>query len=296
MRPVIELRSRMSTVLLGMVAGPDGAQVRHRIHGTPGPRWFPAGSPIQTVHGDAAMYIGGIRALLLQSLHPLAMAAVDDFSDYRTNIWGRLARTATFIATTTFGTTNNAQEAVDIVKAVHLRVRGTTPDGRPYRADDPDLLTWVHTAEIDSFLTAHRLFGRQRLDHAGYDTYVDQAATVADRLGARNPPTSTAALAQALDNFRPELTGTSAARAVAIFIRDAPVPSAVRPGYRAMVRAAVATLPRWARDPLGLPDRPRLDRSVHRLTGTAMTTAMRWLTSAQPMRHPQRPPQPQHDG
>ena len=293
---MIDLRSRMSTVLLGMVAGPDGAQVRHRIYGTPGTLWFPAGSPIQTVHGDAAMYIGGIRALLLQSLHPLAMAAVDDFSDYRTNVWGRLARTATFIATTTFGTADHAQEAVDIVKAVHVRVSGTAPDGRPYRADDPDLLRWVHTAEIDSFRTAHRLFGRDRLDDAGYDTYVAQAATVADRLGARNPPTSTTGLAQTLQDFRGELSGTPAAREVATFIRDAPVPSAVQPGYRAMVRAAVATLPRWAREPLGLPDRPRLDRSVHRRTGTAMTMAMRWLSSAEPMRRPQRPHQPQHGG
>src|SRR5699024_6683722 len=220
MRPVIDLRSRMSTVLLGMVAGPDGVQVRHRIHGTPGPRWFPAGSPIQSVHGDAAMYIGGIRALLLQSLHPLAMAAVDDFSDYRTNVWGRLARTATFIATTTFGTAEHAQQAVDIVRAVHLRVTGTTPDGRAYRADDPHLLTWVHTAEIDSFLTAHHRFGQHRLSETEYDHYVAQAASVATALGAADVPTTRAGLTATLEGFRTELQGTPAARNVARFIRD----------------------------------------------------------------------------
>lgn len=293
MSAVTNLRSRMSHVLLGLVAGPDGAEVRHRIHGTPGPRWFDPGSPIQEVHGDAAMYIGGIRALLLQSLHPLAMAAVDDFSDYRTNVWGRLARTATFIATTTFGTGEHAQEAVDVVKAVHVRVTGTAPDGRPYRADDPHLLTWVHSAEIASFLTAHQRFGKNTLSPQDYDTYIAQAATVATRLGAEAVPTTRAGLTQTLESFRPELAGTAAARDVATFIRDVPVPALVRPGYLALVRAAVATLPGWARAPLGLPDRPRLDASVHRVTGVAMTAAMRWLSTGEPMRDPKRPPRSQ---
>ncbi|MGC0250665.1 oxygenase MpaB family protein [Pseudactinotalea sp. Z1748] len=288
--PITSVRNRMSRALLGMVAGPDGAQARYRIHGTPGPRWYGAGSPIQIVHGDASMYIGGVRALLLQSLHPLAMAAVDDFSDYRTNVWGRLARTATFIATTTFGTAEHAQEAVDIVRAVHRRVNGTAPDGRPYQADDPHLLAWVHIAEIDSFLTAHERFGRRSLDEADYDTYVSQSARVALALGSSEVPTTRAELQHRLQQFRPELQSTPAARDVATFIHTVPVPVAVRPGYRALVRAAVATLPRWAREPLGLPDRPLLDRTLHRLNGTAMTSAIRWLTTAEPMQRPERRP------
>ena len=288
--PVMSLRNRMSRRLLTMVAGPDGARERYRIHGTPGPRWFPSDSPIHDVHGDASMYVGGIRALLLQALHPLAMAAVDDFSDYRTNVWGRLARTATFIATTTFGTAEHAQQAVDVVRAVHARVTGTAPDGRPYRADDPHLLAWVHAAEIDSFLVAHEKFGRRRLSAAAYDEYVAQAAVVGRALGAAPVPTTRRELNDLIAEFRPELRGTPAARAVAQFIREVPVPTVARAGYSALVRAAVGTLPRWARAPLALPDRPRMDASVHRVAGTVMTGTIRWLTTAEPMKDPGRPP------
>lgn len=292
MAPITALRSRMSSVLLEMIAGPDGEQVRRRIHTTPGERWFEPGSPVQVVHGDAAMYVGGVRALLLQALHPLAMAAVDDFSDYRTNVWGRLARTATYIATTTFATAEDAQQAVDVVRAVHRHVRGTTLDGRPYTADDPHLLAWVHVAEIDSFLTAFEHFGRRADrgraadDPTWADGYVEQAGTVALRLGARpeDVPSTRAGLTAAIESYRPELQGTAAARDVARFIHDAPVPTIARLPYRALVRAAVATLPAWAREPLGLPLAPRRDATVHRTTGHAMTAAMRWLTDGEPMR------------
>lgn len=286
--PLTTVRNRMSQTLLGMVAGPSGDQVRHRIHGTPGLRWFEPDSPIHRVHGDASMYIGGVRALLLQSLHPLAMAAVEDFSDYRTNVWGRLARTATFIATTTFGTSDDAQQAVDIVRAVHRRVRGTAPDGRGYQADDPHLLAWVHTAEIDSFLTAHARFGQHRLTDAEYDRYVAQAATVAIALGAEQVPSTRAGLARTLEAFRGELVGTPASRDVARFLYQVSIPAVARPGYRALVRAAVATLPHWARAPLDLPNHPWIDASVHRVTGAAMTATLRWLVTAEPMRHPER--------
>ena len=113
------------------------------------------------------MFIGGIRALLLQSLHPLAMAAVAQHSDYRGDPWGRLQRTSYFLAVTTFGQASDAREAIARVKAVHRHVTGTAPDGRPYAASDPHLLTWVHIAEADSFLRAHTRFGAEPLDQAG---------------------------------------------------------------------------------------------------------------------------------
>src|SRR5256885_2577846 len=100
------------------------------------------------------MFIGGIRALLLQSLHPLAMAAVAQHSDYKGDPWGRLQRTSYFLAVTTFGRTEDAMAAIARVRAVHARVTGFAADGRPYAASDPHLLTWVHIAEADSFLRA----------------------------------------------------------------------------------------------------------------------------------------------
>ncbi|ROR74351.1 oxygenase MpaB family protein [Bogoriella caseilytica] len=286
-----DLRTRLSQALLEKVAGEDAAAVRERIHATPGPRWFDDDSPIQIVHGDPSMYIGGIRALLLQSLHPLAMAAVAAHSGYRADTWGRLARTATFLATTTFGTAEHAQQAVDIVRAVHVRIAGTAPDGRPYRADDPELLLWVHCAEIDSFLTAHHLYGRTRLTPEQRDTYVAQTAVVARKLGAHRVPTTHAGLRHALAEFRPHLQSTEAARDVAAFLlREPPLPGSARLGYGLLARAAVATLPRATRPMLEVADHPRLDRFVHRPVGHLGTAAMRWLNDAEPMARPQRSP------
>src|SRR3954468_21408246 len=195
----------MGERLFARVAGPEGPRRRERIHSADGPRWFDSGSPIQQVHGDASMFVGGIRALLLQSLHPLAMAGVMDHSGFEGDPWGRLQRTSYFLAVTTFGPSDDAQRMVDAVRRVHEDVVGTAPDGRPYAANDPHLLTWVHVAEIDSFLAAHQRYGAAPLDAAGRDTYVAQSARVAEALGVEDPPRSEAELRDQLAAYRPEL-------------------------------------------------------------------------------------------
>ena len=121
----------------------------------PDEAFFAPGSITRQVNGDLpSMLIGGIAALLLQTLHPLTMAGVDRYSNYRQDPLGRLERTASFLGTTTFGSRTEAEAAVARVRRVHAAVTGTAPDGRPYAADDPDLLTWVHAAEIHCFLTS----------------------------------------------------------------------------------------------------------------------------------------------
>src|ERR1700758_5658092 len=122
------LQRRLGEALFARVAGPEGPANRARF-AAPGPRWFAPDRPIRRVHGDAAMFVGGLRALLLQSLHPQAMIAVAQHSDYRNDPWGRLQRTSTFLAATTFGTADDAQRAVDRVHRVHEHVTGTAPDG-----------------------------------------------------------------------------------------------------------------------------------------------------------------------
>jgi uncharacterized protein (DUF2236 family) len=275
--PLGAVRQRLGGALFAKVAGPDGPEHRERIHETPGPRPFETGSPIQRVHGDACQFVGGLRALLLQSLHPLAMAAVDGHSDFRTDPWGRLQRTSTFIAVTTFGTMPDATRAISRVRAIHSRVRGVASDGRPYRADDPHLLLWVHVAEVDSFLAAHDRYGERRLRGTDRDEYVSQSAVVARALGADEPPTTEAELREVLHAFRPELVGTPEARSAARFLLlRPPLPLPVRVPYAALAAAAVGLLPRWARRPLGLPYLPVTERGAVRVGGAAVTKTIRW--------------------
>ena len=283
MAPIEELRSQVQRAIFAKVAGPDGSALRERIHGTPGPRWFPPGSPIRRVHSDTSMYPGGIRALLLQSLHPLAMAAVADHSGYRSDPWGRLARTSAFLAVTTFGTAEDAEASVAAVRRVHSRISGVAPDGRPYRASDPHLLAWIHVAEVDSFLAAHQRYGRSPLTAAEADEYVAQTAEVARRLGAEpaEVPTTTEQLASLLETFRPELAGTREARDTARFlIFEAPLPLVARPAYGLLGAAAIGLMPTWARSPLRLPHLPILERTAIRAAGHTMVGGLRWLAGA----------------
>ncbi|MET9512498.1 oxygenase MpaB family protein [Streptomyces flavidovirens] len=277
------VRERLGSSLFSRVAGPAGRDTRARIHETPGPRWFAPDRPIRTVHGDASMFIGGLRALLLQSLHPLAMAAVAAHSGYRGDPWGRLQRTSTFLAVTTYGTAQDAQEAVDRVRAVHERVRGTTAAGESYHAADPHLLAWVHIAEVDSFLCAHQLYGARPLDADGCDAYIADMSRVAAALGVSDPPRTQAELAERLRAYRPELRATQEAREAARYILlRPPLPLIARAPYAALAANAVSTLPPWAREPLRLPRLPGFERTCVRLSGHALTRTIRWAMAPPP--------------
>jgi uncharacterized protein (DUF2236 family) len=248
------VRRELAQLLRAKVAGDDAAERARVIWGSPGPRWFGPGDPIWRVHADASMFVGGLRALLLQSLHPLAMAGVAGHSGYRSDPWGRLQRTSHFLATTTFGTIDDAERAIAHVREIHLRVRGKAADGRAYAASDPHLLDWVHLAEVDSFLHSYQLFGPEPLAARDADKYVHESGVVAARLGVRSPPRTVAELEARLDAFRPELQATAASRDAARFLLlDPPLPLAARPGYALLAAGAVASLPGWARRELRLP-------------------------------------------
>ncbi|MET7646745.1 oxygenase MpaB family protein [Streptomyces sp. NPDC005426] len=280
-RALAHLRERLGGAVFARVAGPAGPENRARIHETPGPRWFGPDRPIRTVHGDASMFIGGLRALLLQSLHPLAMAAVDAHSGFRGDPWGRLQRTSTFLAVTTYGTAEHAQQAVDRVRAVHSRVSGTTSSGERYEAADPHLLGWVHAAEADSFLYAHQHFGAKPLDAAGCDGYVADLARVGEALGVVDPPRTRKELDARLAAYRGELRRTKEAREAAHFILlHPPLPWVVRAPYGLLAANAVASLPLWARRSLGLPRLPGPAEACVPPTGRALTAAIRWAMTS----------------
>jgi uncharacterized protein (DUF2236 family) len=277
-----QVRGRIGAAIFGRVAGPQGPARRQLIHAE-GERWFAEDRPIRTVHGDSAMFVGGIRALLLQSLHPLAMAAVAGHSDFRGDPWGRLQRTSYFLAVTTFGRASDAQQAIARVRAIHQRVTGTAPDGRPYAASDPHLLTWVHIAEADSFLRAHSRFGAHPLVQPERDAYVADLARIGAALGVPEPPLTEAELAARIEEYRPELAATAQAREAARFLLlNPPLPALARPAYGVLAAAAVSLLPGYARRLLWLPRLPVTEAAVIRPAGHAMVQAIRWAMTAPP--------------
>lgn len=286
--PVVPVGGRIETVrhaiagaLRERIVGDDAEAKRNEIMLGEGPRWFGSDSAVVRVHSDASMFIGGMRALLLQSLHPLAMAGVARHSDYRNDPWGRLQRTADFLARTTFGTADTAERAVATVRAVHSRVHGVASDGRPYSASDPHLLRWVHVAEIDSFLEAHRAYGDKPLDDTGYDDYVAQMAVVARKLGVTAPPESVRGLRDQLRSFRHELRGTTESRDAARYLLlQPPLPGPARVPYSLIAAAAIATLPAWARRDLRLPWLPLTERFVMRPIGSGLSAAFRWAMTS----------------
>ena len=247
------LQRRLGEALFARVAGPEGPANRARF-ATPGPRWFEADRPIRRVHGDAAMFVGGLRALLLQSLHPRAMIAVAQHSDYRSDPWGRLQRTSTFLAATTFGTADDAQRAVDHVRHVHSTSPGPAPTaGRTGRMTRTCCAgcTWRRPTASCAATSAT---ARGRSTPAGCDGYVADTARIARRLGVPDPPRTRAELAAALAAYRPELRATPEALEAARFlVRNPPLPLLARGPYALLAATAIAELPAWARRQLRLP-------------------------------------------
>ncbi|MDR3097688.1 MAG: oxygenase MpaB family protein [Paraburkholderia sp.] len=230
------------------------------------------------VHADfAGMMAGGISALLLQALHPLALAGVWDHSTFRSDILGRLRRTATFIAGTTYGSRADALALIERVKKIHLAVTGTAPDGRAYRASDPALLTWVHVAEVSSFLAAYLRYVNPALPGEMQDQYYAEVALIAQLLGATEVPRSRAEVAAYLEAMRPELIASERTREVVRVLMEAPVPRpAMRPAGALMRHAGIDLLPPFAQQMLGF-DRFALARRAMVQPGMrAVAPVLRW--------------------
>lgn len=262
--PVAAARSVVRTLLTG---DPDGAAPWVRAIGDPGDDgWFGPGSTIWAVHADAATLVGGVRALLVQAMHPTVLAGFDQHSGYREDPESRLQRTAAFVTVTTFGTSAQAEQACERVRRAHAPVRGRTPEGQAYDAGDPDLLGWVHLALTDSLAESVRRLGRTAFD---LDSYLADMAVVGERLGAAHVPHDRAGLAAAWRYYLPQLAVTPATEDAHRFLLDPPLPPRVRGPYRVVAAAAVATLPPALR-PL-LAARPLLPDPAARLVGRAAT-------------------------
>ncbi|MEH6683163.1 MAG: oxygenase MpaB family protein [Qipengyuania sp.] len=237
---------------------------------------FARDTPIRMVHADiVAMMVGGIRGLLLQMLHPHALQGVLDHSNFRSDMHGRLRRTARFIAVTTFGHRDDAQAAIDRVNRIHAAVGGTLPDGSPYSASDPRVLAWVHVAEATSFLAAYLRHVRPDMPGAEQDEYYRQFAVIALALGADPVPTNRAEAEAIFRELRSDLAASPAAREVADLVLSQR-PKGAPPAVQTLLGAeAVALLPPFARSMLGL-ERPGLAAIPARAATWAMGKTLRW--------------------
>jgi uncharacterized protein (DUF2236 family) len=204
--------------------------------------------------GDLSGPVAGLRSLLLQALHPLAMAGVDQHSDWRRDPVGRLAATSAYVTTITFGERAAAQRAAARVRRIHEHVNGTDPvTGRPYSAADPALLLWVHAALVDSDLAASRLFGAA-LSAADSDRYVAEMAVAAELVGvpAGQVPATVAGLDSYLESVRPQLQCTPAAADAIGQLLDLPELAAdIGDIWQDIRDGAIAALPEWAQEMYG---------------------------------------------
>jgi uncharacterized protein (DUF2236 family) len=198
------------------------------------------------VHADSAMIVGGLTALLLQTVQPAAMAAVAEYSDYQSDPLGRLRRTVAFLGTTTFGSSAEAEAALARLVEIHSHIHGSTDEGVPYRADDPHLLAWVHATEVWAFLTAHRRYGKAELTYAQYDRYVSEMATIGGALGVIDAPHDQVALAACLDSYRPELKRTELSAGAVRFLAEFRLKRPAGAAYRTLFNAALLLQPPWA--------------------------------------------------
>lgn len=217
---------------------------------------FEPGDAPWVVHSDLATMIGGIRALLVQAMHPGSLAGVAQHSRYEEDVLGRLSGTIRWLTIMTYGPKSAIASEAGRVNGMHTKVRGTydapgESEPRSYKASDPDLLMWVHIAFTDSFLAAHLVYGEKQIP-GGADLYVKQWGRAVLPLGVDTPPASLAELEATIDSYKSIVTVNERTLRIVKFLRKPPLPKIAMPIYALLFAAAVGTLPEDWRKQLGL--------------------------------------------
>ncbi len=259
-------------------------QVYREPAGDPG--WFGPESITWKAHARLGpMLVGGISALMLQTLHPLVVQGVADHSNYREDPLGRLQRTADFIALTTYGSGALAARAAQEVRTIHGRVRGTTANGQAYRATDPALLTYVHVTEVWSFLRAYQRYSQHPLLASEKNQYLSEVSIVARRLGAVSVPESVDEVRAYLRELRPQLGRGPEAERIVRFLVLPPAGASVleRAAHRTIVEAGIDLLPSFARRELGFLRPVGLRLMAVRPAATVLSQALHWSVGEAPM-------------
>jgi uncharacterized protein (DUF2236 family) len=243
-------------------------------HGDPGV--CGPGSASWPVIGDAAAFVGGIRALLIQAAHPEVVAGVAQHSTYRQDPLGRLSRTSAYVTATTFGAMPEVEAAIAIVRRAHQPVRGTSHRGTAYSAGTPRFAAWVHNALTDSFLAAHQAYGPSAIDQAEADRFVREQAEIGRMLDADPLPDTARELAEWVTNH-PAVEPSPGMEETVAFLQDPPLDPAQKAGYRVLYGAAVATIPVRLRETLGVRVPP-----LATVTGKRMVGFLRWALGSSP--------------
>jgi uncharacterized protein (DUF2236 family) len=210
-------------------------------------------SVVWRVNRDRSFPLAGIRSLMIQALHPLAMAGVAQHSTWREDPFGRLAATSGYVLTTTYGDTASALAAAAWVRKIHTHVRGVDPEtGLPYSAEDPDLLLWVHAGMVESIVTVVERYGRP-LEPADADRYVAEMVRFAEIVGVprEQVPTTLASLRSYIESVDLRQATPAAKDAMAVVIDPPDLDDEIRDLWRDVAQVAVGTLPAWARDMYG---------------------------------------------
>jgi uncharacterized protein (DUF2236 family) len=240
------------------------------------PGFFVPGDAPWVVHGDFSTLVGGVRALLMQALHPGSLTGVSQHSRYEADPLGRLSGTIRWLTVTTFGSVTAINNEANRVNRMHDRVTGeyetATGETRSYRAADKDLLLWVHVAFMDSFLRAHQNYSKRQIP-GGADSYVKLWSKSVGPLGLEEVPMSEKELLATLDNFYPQLSVTEETKNVIRWIRKAPLPLLAKPVYVLLFHSALASLPGNYRSLIGIRGWPLW---LTRPLTTTLLRVMRW--------------------
>lgn len=251
---------------------------------------FGPGSMAWRLHREPAMLVGGLRALMVQALHPLAIAAVVDHSDYRNDVWGRYARTSNYVVTTIFGTTRQAQALGARVREIHRPIRGVDRvTGQPYAADDPTLLLWIHATLVESFIAAYRRFVGP-LGERDADRYVAEMVRQAELVGlaAAGVPGSELGNLEFIDSCRSELMVTQAALEAVDTVLHPPLPPSRRPVWWAAGQAALSIMPDYAMSLYQIPRNRAAEAAVRPLVHAGSGFARRFLAPPPVLREARR--------
>ena len=246
------------------------------------PGLFGPQSVVWKVHADfSAMMVGGLSSLMIQALHPRALAAVWDHSNFRQQLKARLGRTALFVASTTYGGVELATQSIQRVNAIHSKIQGIDLQGQTYRADEPDLLRWVHLVETVSFLNAFQHLALRPLSSSDCDKYVVEMNKVGEMLGANNLPNTLQDLQRAILQYEPVLTFDERTRETLRSIENYSVDLTEKPFFALILGVSFDIIPDWILEKLQRSPDVCLHINARKLALQIASQPVQWMLNEQ---------------